>query len=141
MTAIVSNPDLIDDEGDGIVDSATKTGGRSRYWREALENFLDSLWVTVSVICLGCVDAGQLIYFQFVVELGDGAAEPVEQVRSHNLMMACAFLPAWTWLLTHLMWSLSGGAHSPRLDVLPHRAAAAADLQGSSLLEGHLEYL
>lgn len=74
----------------GIVDTdSSNMDTKVYYWKERLEKTIDSLYITVVVICLVCVDIGQLIYYQFVDPVSDDSTEPLAQVVLTIFVLTC----------------------------------------------------
>jgi hypothetical protein len=72
------NGELIDWTEDVYTEDGEALSKQTYYWRERLEQYMDSLQITCLVIFLILVDVGQLVAFELVLGY-EGDAEPLTQ--------------------------------------------------------------
>jgi hypothetical protein len=92
MSTVIMRSSVADlhDDDVGIVDTdSVNVDKRIHYWKERLEKTMDSLYITMVVISLVCVDIGQLVYFQFLNPVDDQATEPLPQVVLTIFVLTC----------------------------------------------------
>ncbi len=75
------------DDDNGVV-ATVSLNAKSSYWRERLEEKMDSLAVTCFVIVLVCIDVGQLIFYSFIEPAPDDGSEAIAHILLTIIVLA-----------------------------------------------------